>query len=147
MLTSSQGIHGPQMSEFAIMLMIALNRRLPQLVRNQDGRVWDPRPSPLLYNKTVGILAVGVIGEAIAKKCKAFEMTVLGIDPFPRKIDAVDQFFSPDQILDVIPELDYFISVAPSTPQTQNMLNAECFSKLKPTAYFINIAANTMKLF
>jgi len=138
-LTSSRGIHGPQMSELAIMFMIAMNRQFPRFVRNQDQRVWERWPTTLLYRKKVGILGVGAIGEAIAQKCKAFEMTVLGIDPFPRKVDAVDAFYGLEELHNVIEEVDYFISVAPSTPDNQKMLNAECFSKMKPTAFFINI--------
>ena len=138
-LTSSRGIHGPQMSEMAIMLMIAMNRQLPRFVRNQDRRVWERWPTTMLYRKKVGILGVGAIGESIAEKCKAFEMTVLGIDPVPRKIDAVDEFYGLDELHYVMSEVDYFISVAPSTPDNQKMLNAKAFSRMKPTAFFINI--------
>lgn len=138
-LTSSRGIHGPQMSEMAIMLMIAMNRQLPRFVRNQDRRIWDRWPTRILYQKKVGILGVGAIGEAIAKKCKAFDMTVLGIDPVPRKIDAVDVFYTLENFHDAIPRMDYFISVAPSTLHNRKMLNADIFSKMKPTAFFINM--------
>jgi len=138
-LTSSRGIHGPQMSEMAIMLMIALNRQFPRFLRNKDRRVWESWPAPILAGKTVGILGVGAIGEAIAKKCKAFEMTVLGVDPFPRKIDAVDTFHDLDQLHDVMSKVDYFISVAPSKPDNQNIIDTKAFSKMKPTAFFINM--------
>jgi D-2-hydroxyacid dehydrogenase (NADP+) len=138
-LTSSRGIHGPQMSEMAIMLMICMNRQFPSFVRNQDRRVWERWPTKMLYRKKVGILGVGAIGEAIAEKCKAFEMTVLGIDPFPREIDAVDEFYGVDELHYVLSQVDYFISVAPSTPDNQKMLNAEAFSRMKPSAFFINM--------
>ena len=72
LLTSSRGIHGPQMSEMAFLLMLALNRNFPQVVRNQDKRVWERWPAKLLYQKKVGILGIGVIGEEIAEKAKAF---------------------------------------------------------------------------
>ncbi len=138
-LTSSRGIHGPQMSELAIMFMIAMNRQFPRFVRNQDRRVWERWPTTLLYRKKVGILGVGAIGESIAQKCKAFEMTVLGIDPFPRKVDAVDSFYRLEELHNAAKEVDYFISVAPSTPNNRKMLNTEFFSKMKPAAFFINI--------
>ncbi len=138
-LTSSRGIHGPQMSEFAIMLMIAMNRQFQRFVRNQDRRVWERWPTRLLSGKKVGILGVGAIGEAIAGKCKAFDMTVLGIDPFPRDLGFVDRFYKPGELHQVMPEVDYFISVAPSTPETRKMINKEAFSKMKPTAFFISM--------
>jgi D-2-hydroxyacid dehydrogenase (NADP+) len=139
LLTSSRGIHGPQMSEFAIMLMIALNRQFPRLVRNQDNRVWERWPTPVLYGKEVGILGVGTIGRSIAEKCKAFQMTVLGVDLHPRETDAVDEFYAPERLHLVLSVADYLISVLPSTPLTRNLLDAEAFSKMKETAFFINL--------
>jgi D-2-hydroxyacid dehydrogenase (NADP+) len=127
------------MSEFAIMLMVALNRQLPRLVRNQDHRVWERWPSPILQGKKVGILGVGAIGQSIAEKCKAFQMIVLGVDPYPRKTDAVDEFYVPDKLHLVVSKVDYLISVLPSSPQTRNMLDLEAFSKMKRTAFFINL--------
>jgi D-2-hydroxyacid dehydrogenase (NADP+) len=88
----------------------------------------------------VGILGVGVIGEEIARKCKAFGMTVLGIDIVKRKVEAVDHFYGAEELLRVIPEVDYFVVVAPSTPQTQKMVGAKVLSSMKPTSFLINIA-------
>ena len=85
LLTSARGIHGPQVSEMAILLMLALNRNFPQNVRNQEKKAWDRWPGKLLHQKQVGILGMGVIGEEIAKKCKAFGMTVHGIDIVKRR--------------------------------------------------------------
>lgn len=138
-LTSMRGIHGPQMSEMAILLMLALNRNLPQIVRNQDQRIWERWPTKLLYQKKVGILGLGVSGQEIARKCKAFNMTVYGINRTKREIEFVDHFSHPDRLLEVIREVDYFIIVIPSTPETRHMVNAEVLSSMKPTAFLINI--------
>jgi phosphoglycerate dehydrogenase-like enzyme len=139
LLTSARGIHGPQMSEMAILLMLALNRNLQKVIRNQDQRAWERWPGKLLYNKNVGILGVGTIGEEIARKCKVFGMTVFGIDIVKRKIDSIDFFYGPEELLQVIKEVDYFIIVVPSTPQTKKMIGAEALSSMKPTAFLINI--------
>jgi D-2-hydroxyacid dehydrogenase (NADP+) len=139
LISCSRGIHVPQMSEFALLLMLALNRNLPQFIRNQDKRVWDRWPTRLLYQKKVGILGIGVIGEEIARKCKAFGMTVLGIDGVKRKVDAVDCFYGPEDLLRVVPEVDYFIIVVPNIPQTRKMITAEVLSSMKPTAFLINL--------
>ena len=138
-LTSTRGIHGPQMSELAILLMIALNRKFPQFVRNQDKRVWQRWPTALLWQKKVAILGIGVIGEALARRCKAFEMTVIGVDPVQRKVDAVDRFVGMDRLHEVLAEADYVVDIAPSTPENQKMINAAAFAKMKPTAFFLNI--------
>ncbi|UCB50073.1 MAG: D-2-hydroxyacid dehydrogenase [Deltaproteobacteria bacterium] len=139
LITSTRGIHGPQVSEMAFLLMLALNRDLPQMIRNQDKRVWERWPAKLLFQKKVGILGVGVIGEEIARKCKAFGMVVYGIDIVQRKIEAVDQFYGPEALVQVIQEVDYFIISAPSTPQTYKMVGTKLLSSMKPTAFLINL--------
>jgi len=139
LVTSTRGIHASQMSEMAFLLMLALNRNFPKIVRNQDKKVWERWPTKLLNGKKVGILGIGVIGEEIAKKSKAFGMTVHGIDIVKRRVDAVDYFYEPKDLLKVLQEVDYFIIVAPLTPQTQGMIGARELSSMKPTAFLINI--------
>ena len=139
LLTSARGIHGPQVSEMAVLLMLALNRNFPQNVRNQEKRVWDRWPGKLLYQKEVGILGIGVIGEEIAKKCKSFGMTVHGIDLAKKRIDSVDYFYGPCELLQVMPKVDYFVIVVPYTRETEHMINRNVLSAMKPTSYLINL--------
>lgn len=139
LVTSARGIHGPQMSEMAILLMLSLSRNLPQFVRNQDQQIWERWPAKLLYQKKVGILGLGVCGTEIARKCKAFGMTVYGVNRTKRESESIDYYFDPNGLLDVMREVDYFIIVVPSTPETRNMVNAEAIAAMKPTAFFINL--------
>jgi phosphoglycerate dehydrogenase-like enzyme len=139
LLTSTRGIHGPQMSEIAFLHMLALNRNYPQVVRNQEREAWERWPGKLLYQKKIGIFGVGTIGVELAGKCKAFAMTTYGIDIFRRKLDCIDYFYGPEDILKVAAEVDYLIVVAPYTPETKNIINRKVFSAMKPTAFFINI--------
>lgn len=139
LVTSMRGIHGPQMSEMAFLLMISLSRNFPQMVRNQDREAWERWPAKLLYQKKVGILGVGIIGEEIARKCKVFGMSVFGIDIVRKETGAVDCFFGPEDIRKVAAEVDYFIIVAPYTPQTYQIVNKGVLSAMKPTTFLINI--------
>jgi D-2-hydroxyacid dehydrogenase (NADP+) len=138
-VTSTRGMHGPQVSEMAFLLMLALNRNFPQVVRNQDKAIWERWPGRLLWKKKVGILGVGVIGEEIARKCKAFGMEVFGIDVVKRKVESVDIFYGPEDIITVAKEVDYFIIVAPFTPQTEKMVDSKVLSAMKPTAFVLNL--------
>jgi phosphoglycerate dehydrogenase-like enzyme len=139
LLTSTRGIHAPQMVEMAILLMLSLNRNFPQIIGNQDKGIWKRWPAKLLYQKKVGILGIGAIAEEIARKCKAFGMKVFGIDIVKRKVDAVDYFYGPEDLLKVVQEVDYFVIVAPLTPQTRKMVRTKVLSSMKPTAFLINI--------
>ena len=138
-LTSTRGIHGPQVSEMAFLLMLALNRNFPEGVRNQDKGVWERWPGKLLWRKKVGILGVGVIGEEIARKAKAFGMEVFGIDIIKRKLDCIDAFYGPEDIVKVAKDLDYLVIVAPNTPETEKIVDSKVLSAMKPTAFLLNL--------
>ncbi|HEX2967226.1 MAG TPA: D-2-hydroxyacid dehydrogenase [Syntrophorhabdaceae bacterium] len=139
LITSTRGIHGPQVSEMAFLLMLSLSRNFPKMACNQCSATWERWPGKLLYNKNVGILGLGVIGREIARKCKAFGMTVYGIDIIEQDYESVDHFFTPQEILRVVKDIDYFITVAPSTPQTYHIIDKDVLSAMKSSAFFINI--------
>ena len=84
-------------------------------------------------------MGVGVIGKEIARKCKAFWMTVYGITGTKRDIEFVDYSYGPEGLMDVLKEVDYFINVVPSTPATKGMIGNSELSAMKSTAFFINI--------
>jgi phosphoglycerate dehydrogenase-like enzyme len=140
LLTSTRGIHAPQMSEMAILLMLALSRNLPRVIRNQGQRVWERWSGKLLYQKKVGIIGLGVIGKEIAKKCKTFGMTIYGVATQKRETEGVDYSYGTEGLSEVLKEVDYLILVVPNTPQTRKMIGAKELSMMKPTAYLINIA-------
>ena len=139
LLTSTRGIHGPQMSEIAFLLMLALNRQFPRNVRNQDKRIWERWPTKLLYQKSVAILGVGIIGREIARKCQAFDMTVHGITSTKRTLEFVDHAHGPDELLEVLAEVDYFINVVPSSSRTINLIGKKELEAMKPTAFYISM--------
>jgi len=109
------------------------------VIRNQDKGVWERWPAKLLWKKKVGILGVGVIGEEIARKCKAFGMEVLGIDIIERKLDCVDAFYGPEDMVKVAKEVDYLVIVAPNTPETEKIVDSKVLSAMKPTAFLLNL--------
>jgi phosphoglycerate dehydrogenase-like enzyme len=139
-VTNMRGIHGPPVSEAAIAAMLALSRDLPQLVRNQDERHWAKRPTRLLHGKTVGILGVGIIAEALAPKCKAFGMRVIGISSSRRDLPGFDRMHSRDELPSVVGELDYLVLLTPYTAATHGLVDAKIFAAMKPTSYLVNLA-------
>lgn len=139
LLTSTKGIHGPQMSEIAFLMMLALNRNLPQVIKNQEREVWERWPGRLLYQKKVGIFGLGTSGLEIARKCKAFGMTVYGVGTTNRGYADVDFFFPIEDTHKMAGEVDYFLVVAPNTPRTRGLIDRRMLSLMKPSAFFINI--------
>ena len=139
-VTSLHGVHGPPVSEAAISSMLALSRDLPGFVRAQDQHQWKRWPAKLLHNKTVGIVGIGVIAEALAPKCKAMGMTVVGLSSTPRKIAGFDSMHPMSELLSVLPHLDYLVLLTPYSPATHHLIDAKVFEAMKPTAFLVNLA-------
>lgn len=139
-VTSMRGIHGPQMTEMAFLMMLAFNRNFPQLVHNQDERLWNRWPGRLLEGKTIGIVGVGLIAAHLAKRCKGFDMTVVGITSTVREEPNFDRMYSRARIAEAVSEVDYLAVLAPYTPETHSMVGAEVFAAMKPTSFLVNIA-------
>jgi phosphoglycerate dehydrogenase-like enzyme len=139
-LTSLHGVHGPPVSEAALSGMLALSRDLPGFVRAQDERQWRRWPAKLLHEKTVGILGIGVIAEALAPKCKALGMNVIGITSAKRPIAGFDRVHGIDELHAVLPELDYLVLLTPYSPATHHMVDARVFAAMQPSSYLINVA-------
>lgn len=140
LITSVHGIHGAAVSEAAIMLMLALSRELPRVVRNQDRHKWNRFPARLLKDKTVGIFGVGAIAEELAPKCKAFGMTVVGISSTKREVAGFDRMYGRDELEPAVREVDYLVLLTPYSPATRGIVGAKTFSALKPTSYLVNLA-------
>jgi D-2-hydroxyacid dehydrogenase (NADP+) len=139
-VTNVHGIHGPAMSEAAIMAMLALSRNFPRVVRNQDLHEWHRWPASLLEGKTVGIFGVGAISEALAPKCKVLGMTVVGISSVKRAVANFDRVYARNELADAVKDLDYLIVLTPYSSETRNIVNSTIFSSMKPSAYLINLA-------
>ena len=139
-VTNVRGIHGAPVSEAAIASMLALARDLPSAVRAQDERQWRRFPAQLLHNKTVGIFGVGAISAALAPKCKAFGMRVVGVSSSPRDVAGFDRMYSRDELLEVVGEFDFLVLLTPLTEETRNSINAQVFAAMKPASFLVNLA-------
>ena len=139
-ITNIRGIHGEPVSEAAIMAMLALSRRLPDSVHAQDKSSWTRWAPKLIDHKTVGIYGIGLIAEALAPRCKALGMTVLGFGSTKREVAGFDRVYLRSEFLSVAPTLDYFILLVPYSAETHRLIGAREFAAMRPTSYFINLA-------
>jgi D-2-hydroxyacid dehydrogenase (NADP+) len=139
-VTNVRGIHGAPVSEAALAAMLALARGLPRAIRAQDERQWRRFPAQLLHDKTVGIFGIGQIAEALAPKCKAFGMRVVGVTSAPRDITGFDRMYRRDELAQAIGDFDFCVLLTPLTAATRNSIDAKIFAAMKPTSFLINLA-------
>ena len=147
-VTNSRGIQSVPIAEHVMACLLALARRLPQTLRDQQDRMWRPNvltgeASPwLIAERTIGIIGVGSIGEAIAVRAKAFGMRVIGMRRNPARgvpagFDEVVGAAGRDRLLG---ESDVIVIAAPLTPETNRLLDAASIATMKPGAILINVA-------
>jgi D-2-hydroxyacid dehydrogenase (NADP+) len=139
-VTNVRGIHGAPVSEAALAAMLALARGLPRAIRAQDERQWRRFPAQLLHDKTVGIFGIGQIAEALAPKCKAFGMRVVGVTSAPRSIAGFDRMHRREELAQVVGDFDFFILLTRLTAATRNSIDTRIFAAMRPTSYLINLA-------
>jgi D-2-hydroxyacid dehydrogenase (NADP+) len=139
LVSTVAGIHGPQMSEMALLHMLALSRGLPTMLRNQQARTWERVPQLILESKTVGIVGMGAVGTHLARVCQAFGMRVYGFSRTVRPVTGVDRMCPRDALIQVARELDFLVLVVPADAETSQLVNAELLAAMKPTAFVINL--------
>ncbi len=139
-VTSTRGMHGPQMSELVFLQMLALTRDVPRLIRNQAQGRWERWPQPLLLGKTAVIVGVGAISESLAPRCKAFGMKVYGVSASSRVPAGFDRIFNRTQLGIAASLADFLVVLVPLSPQTENLIDASIMAAMKPSAYLINVA-------
>ena len=142
-LTSAVGIHTTEMSEHTLLMMLALTRKLPHFTRCQAAKKWDRSVGDEmdeLFEKTLGILGLGSIGEALAVRAKAFGMRVLGVKSSPLGYcGAADEVVGPGAIERVCREADYVVNLLPLTSATRGIVSSGIIAAMNPSAYFISI--------
>ncbi len=139
-ITTSSGIHGQELAEFAILGLLAFTKDLPRLLRDKAQRRWDHYPVAELSGRTILIVGFGSIGEQIGRLAKAFGMRVVGINRTGRSHSTtVDEIYDPGSLDRLLPVADAVAIALPSTTETMLMFDAGAFGRMREGAIFVNV--------
>ena len=135
-------------AELAIGLLLSIARNIPagdRLVRSGEFEGWRP----ILYGKglagaTVGILGMGAIGQAIAKRLKAFGSRIIFTDPQAAKQVESVMGLVHHPLEDLLGQSDFILVTAPLTAQSRHIINATTLAKVKPGAYLVNVGRGSV---
>lgn len=144
-LTNMKIVQGVEIADHAFALLLGLTRRIDVAVTARATETWHSLaqygPPLELQGKTAVVIGVGGIGTQIAVRAKAFGMTVIGVDPKDLPYSPyLDRTVWPDRLDTVLPEADVVFVAAPHTPQTDRMIKAEQFAKMKKGVLFIAVS-------
>jgi glyoxylate/hydroxypyruvate reductase A len=137
-LTNSRGVHGDNASEYAIMAVLALNNRLPEIVTNQRRAHWQQLYNTGLSGKTLLIIGVGSVGRGAARLAKRFGLRVIGVRRTGKPHPHVEQMFKPKDLRRLLPKADFVLITAPHTDETHHLIGPKELSLMKRGAGLVN---------
>lgn len=155
-VTNARGVFTRPIAEHVLMLILAISRRLPQLMELQRERTWQPLEGVELRELTIGIVGYGHIGRAVASLAGAFGARVIalrrnldgpdasspataGEDAFPLS-PAPERVVGPDGLHELLAVSDIVVLAAPLTPETDGMIDDAALAAMRPEAWLINVA-------
>ncbi|HPU53933.1 MAG TPA: D-2-hydroxyacid dehydrogenase [Burkholderiaceae bacterium] len=134
----------PSVAEQAMMLMLALIRKLPMALDAQSRRVWEsPLISPRmrsLNGRTLVIVGYGSIGREVAQRARGFGMRIVGVSRRALPDALLDEVRRADELDTVLSQADVVLVAVPSGARTRGLIGATQLAACKPGALLINVA-------
>ncbi|HEY7523078.1 MAG TPA: D-2-hydroxyacid dehydrogenase [Candidatus Limnocylindrales bacterium] len=154
-ITNARGVFSRPIAEYVMLMILAVSRRLPQLLELQRERTWQPLEGVELRDVTVGIVGLGSIGRAVAGLASSFGCRVIATrrraadgpgppvetgGPAEPAAPGADRVLGPEGLPELLAESDFVVLAAPLTPDTEGMIDATALETMKPDAWLVNIA-------
>lgn len=131
-------------AELGIYMMIGLSRDFRKMALSLTGRQTGVPQGRALSGKTVGIIGLGGIGRALARRLKAFDVHLIGIkrhDPQKAKAELdLEWVGTPKDMNELLGRSDYVVLCLPLTPESRNMMGRHTFDMMKGDSFLINLS-------
>jgi lactate dehydrogenase-like 2-hydroxyacid dehydrogenase len=144
-VTNTPEVLNEEVADTALGLLLCAVREFPQAERFLRAGKWPQGQYPLtkatLRNRTVGMVGMGRIGKAIARRLEAFSVPVVYHSRNPQP--GVSYKYYP-KLIDMARDVDTLMVIVPGGPATANMINAEVLKALGPNGILINMARGSV---
>ncbi len=128
-------------ADFAFGLMLAMLRRIPEAAALMGGGGWvADLPGVDLWGKCLGVVGMGAIGSAVARRARGFGMRVLGYDPHITSDAVAERGAEPAALEALLPAADVVTLHAALTSDSRRLIGAAALACMRPTAVLINTA-------
>ncbi len=143
-VTNASGIKGDTIAEHAMTLLLAFWRRIPDMVAARRAGKWirldvHGRMTGAV-GKTLAVLGMGMIGHEVARRAKAFGMTVVGVSRAGTAGGDFDEVVPRTRLADALARADAVVVCLPSDAETFHMIGRAEFAAMKPGAVIVNVA-------
>jgi phosphoglycerate dehydrogenase-like enzyme len=142
-VTCSRGVSAIPISEYVLGAMLAFEKDFPATWLGAPPEHWNIARLGELAGKTVGIVGLGGIGTAVARRALAFDTRVRALrrNPGRSRPDGVELA---TDLEDLVRTADHLVLAAPATAATARLLDADAFSMLKRGVHLVNIARGSL---
>ena len=138
-LTNSRGVHGDRANEYFLMTLLMLNNFIPVMAYNARSCQWIQRFNTTIIGKTVLIVGVGNMGGGAAKYAKKVGLHIIGIRRTGKPHPHVDEMYTPDRLIKLLPRADFVFLATPLTSRTESLFGKREIAAMKPGAGLVNI--------
>jgi D-3-phosphoglycerate dehydrogenase len=137
---NTPGANAQAVADLAIGLTLGAARKIPMLDRKTREGQWTRSTGVELYAKTMGILGLGAVGRAVAKRAQGFSMTVLAYDPYINEQYVKENDIVASSFDQVIEGSDVISLHLPLTPETRRVINDGVMRRMKRGVIIVNTA-------
>lgn len=144
-VTNTPGVLTETTADLTFALLLATARRITEVeqeIRAGNWTSWSPMQytGMDIFGATLGIIGMGRIGEAVARRAKGFDMNVLYHNR-SRKLDAEEMYgFTYAELDELLKQSDFVILLTPLTPETKGLIGERELNLMKKTAAIINVS-------
>ncbi|QLQ17197.1 MAG: D-2-hydroxyacid dehydrogenase [Micropruina sp.] len=143
--TTSAGVHGDNLAEFAVFGVMAGAKSLPRLLEQQRSRTWSGRwCMQQVSEMRIGVLGLGGIGRSCAEKFIALGAEVIGINRRDVDLPGLARRVHPDELATLVAELDALVVTLPGTELTLGMVSREVLAAVKPGLILVSVGRGTV---
>ncbi len=143
--TTSAGVHGAPLAEFALFGVLAGAKSLPRLLAQEQRREWSGRwCMQQISDMTVAVLGMGNIGREIAARFLALGAKVVGVNNAEVELPGLAACVPPTQLGQVVSEADALVIALPGTDATHQMVSAEVLAQVRPGIIVVNVGRGTV---
>jgi D-3-phosphoglycerate dehydrogenase len=138
MVLNTPGVVTEAVADMTFALMLGIARRIPYCDHAVRSGQWPNVFSGQLFGKTLGVIGLGQIGQAVVRRAQGFSMDILAYDPYCEDGLCEELIIEHMPLEELLAESDFVTLHCTMCPETRHLINRERLQLMKPTAYLIN---------